>query len=310
MEIVLDRCIKNAVYEIKGPLDKLDDDFIGCYSLIYSFSNENIASYIRFFNMHNKSLLTVGSSGDQAINAITQGCKDVTLLDINPYTKYYYYLKVASILSLSKDEFIDFLYYNHMYANMNYLSDELFNKVKKKLRELSQDSYEFWNYLKSNIRCSELNEGLFIQDELSISDIERFNNYLNNEMSYDKARERLEETKPKFIHGDIYKINLDRKYDNIWLSNVIQFAEINEGKSLINRISQYLSDDSCLIICYLFDTPGLGIINFENYPIYNLDNTLSVFKDYNPKLITVNGSLHSYINRDIKDSVLVHHRKL
>ena len=65
---------------------------------IYPFATENISGYIDLFNLKDKSLLTTGSSGDQIINAILKGCKNITLLDINPYAKFYFYLKMTCIL--------------------------------------------------------------------------------------------------------------------------------------------------------------------------------------------------------------------
>ena len=61
---------------------------------IYPFTTENISGYIDNFNLNGKSLLTVGSSGDQIFNAVLMGINDVTQVDINPFAKYYYYLKM------------------------------------------------------------------------------------------------------------------------------------------------------------------------------------------------------------------------
>ena len=58
--------IKNSVVEV----DKLRDI-------------ENITN----LNLKNKSVLTVGSSGDQALNAILSGAKDITIIDANIFTK-------------------------------------------------------------------------------------------------------------------------------------------------------------------------------------------------------------------------------
>ena len=106
----------------------------GMLQKIYPFTTENISGYIDKFNLKDKSLLTVGSSGDQVINAILKGCKDITLLDINPYTKFYYYLKVASILTLNLDEFMAFLRYKDypevFVDNKNVFNIETWNKVK------------------------------------------------------------------------------------------------------------------------------------------------------------------------------------
>lgn len=59
----------------------------------YAFCNENVSGYLNFLDLKDKSLLTVGSSGDQAISAITRGCKDITALDICPLSEEVFYLK-------------------------------------------------------------------------------------------------------------------------------------------------------------------------------------------------------------------------
>lgn len=65
---------------IMGQIDGLGDDLgIGNFINIYPFTTENIAGYINEFELKDKSLLTVGSSGDQVINAALYDCQDITL---------------------------------------------------------------------------------------------------------------------------------------------------------------------------------------------------------------------------------------
>ena len=52
------------------------------FSRIYSFATENVSGYIDHFDFNNKSLLTVGSSGDQILNAFYNGARDITLFDM------------------------------------------------------------------------------------------------------------------------------------------------------------------------------------------------------------------------------------
>ena len=60
---------------------------------------------MKYFDFQNKSLLTIGSSGDQILNSFYYGARDITLFDINEYSKYYIYLKIAAIISLNYKEF-------------------------------------------------------------------------------------------------------------------------------------------------------------------------------------------------------------
>ena len=107
--------LEEALYTAKERCEGniiLDEASMNGFEEIYPFTTENIAGYIDYFDLQDKSLLTVGSSGDQIINAAFKGAKDITLLDINPYAKYYYYLKTAGILELSLTDFNEFFRYN------------------------------------------------------------------------------------------------------------------------------------------------------------------------------------------------------
>ena len=57
------------------------------YNLIYPFTTENLNGYMNKLDFKNKKVLTVGSSADQILNVFLLGCKDITLLDINPFVK-------------------------------------------------------------------------------------------------------------------------------------------------------------------------------------------------------------------------------
>ncbi len=98
---------------------------------IYPFATENVSGYIGEFKLKDKSLLTVGSSGDQAINAVLRNCKDITLYDIAPESLYYYYLKCAGLICLNKDEFLEFFrrrdYTRNAHDNPNAFNIESYN---------------------------------------------------------------------------------------------------------------------------------------------------------------------------------------
>ena len=119
------------------------------YSKIYSFTTENIDGYIDYFDLVNKSLLTIGSSGDQLLNAFLKGTNDITLYDINPYAKYYVYLKIAGILCLEYNEFEEFFFKHGLgiYDNENRFSINTFNKLKNTLKSIDYESYYFFNDL-------------------------------------------------------------------------------------------------------------------------------------------------------------------
>lgn len=75
--------------------------------MVYPFTIENISGYMKPYSLTNEKILTVVSSLDQVINANLCGSKDITVLDVNPYTEVYFYLKKAALVSLDRRIFTD-----------------------------------------------------------------------------------------------------------------------------------------------------------------------------------------------------------
>ncbi len=223
MEENFDIVLDNAIKRCEG-LVIYDKAFNKGFNQIYPFATENISGYIDKFDLKDKSLLTVGSSGDQVINAILYGCKKISVLDINPYTKFYYYLKIASILDLNLDEFMTFLrfkrYPSTFKDNKDVFNSQLYNKIKTTLRNLDYESYLFWDELFQSFNPIDIRNNLFSLDEDHNRIITKSNSYLQNQDSYELVRNKLKTISPTFIIEDLFKVELQEKYDNIWLSNI------------------------------------------------------------------------------------------
>ena len=120
------------------------------FLLIYPFTTENINAYLDMFSLKDKSLLTVGSSGDQVFNAILKGCKDITLFDICPFAKEYYYLKKAAILLMDKNEYAKFFCYRNYPSlfskNKNSFLESKFYKLLAYLDEIQKLAISGKNY--------------------------------------------------------------------------------------------------------------------------------------------------------------------
>ena len=164
------------------------------FSKIYSFTTENISGYIDYFDFNNKSLLTIGSSGDQVLNAFYNGARDITLFDINEYAKFYVYLKIAAIMSLSYKEFKAFFFRQGVtpfIRNQHMFSPDLYNKIKDNLRLLDYESFLFFDELFTLYEPTDIRERLFDDDEDRNKVIKGFNNYLKDEESYKALVEKL-----------------------------------------------------------------------------------------------------------------------
>ena len=283
------------------------------FSLLYPFTTENISGYINLFNLD--KLLTVGSSGDQVFNAIMSGAKEIDVLDVNPYTKYYYYLKVACLLELELSEFLLFLRYedypkvfknNHDAFNL-----PLYNKVTDTLRLLDYESYQFWDKLLQTFPPLTVRERLFYFDEGRTHVIRGCNSYLIDEDSYLNLRKNVLDIVPRFIHDNVFSCTLEDKYTSIWLSNIGTYLSRHFVKKMTDQMSKYLLGDGKLLISYLYQTTKDTSYQEGWQLIYDLDKTFQILEDYQDHL-----SLISFVGVDglkfhdekIKDSVLVYQK--
>ena len=292
------------------------DEKCGRFSKMYPFTNENISGYIDYFPLKDHSLLTVGSSGDQVINAIDKGCTDIALLDINPYSRYYYFLKVASLISLNIDDFRLFLrfidYPKKFNNNYNVFNKQLFNKVTSELKLLDNDSYIFWNKLFSNFDPLLVREELFSEDEDDDICLNMFNSYLNK-ARYQSLKDKLKVIKPEFITGDIFLTEVKQKYDNVWLSSIGPFLRsFDKIKEMTDKTAKLLNDDGLLLISYLYATTKDTPYDSEYASIYDLAKVYEILSDYQIELKTflgVNFKKRSWSLNDTEDSILLYRKK-
>ena len=234
--------------------------FDGEYSKFYTFTTENISEYMKYFDFQNKSLLTIGSSGDQILNSFYYGARDITLFDINEYSKYYIYLKIAAIISLNYKEF-QYFFFRHgdnTYENDYMFSKRLYSKLIPVLRILDYESYLLFDELFALYDAKTIRVKLFDDDEDRNRVIRRFNVYLHDEESFNKLKSILKKISIKFIYGDIFKDDVPGKYDNIILSNLCTIVPLDDFYKLLTKIDENnLNDNGSMMLGYLWD------INFD-----------------------------------------------
>lgn len=298
---------------------RIDDKFVsfgecGNFSYIYPFTTENISGYIDKFDLKNKSLLTLGSSGDQVINAALKGSKEQTVLDICPFTKYYFYLKKAALLTLNYEEFIKFFCYegypNTFENNYNAFSIEIYDKIKLVLKELDKESFIFWDVLFKKFYAFKIRQGLFSKDEDSFKFLKNMNLYLSDENMFNKSKLTIIDINPKFLTGDIFKLKLDKKYDNIFLSNLCTYHSINELKKLINNLNTNLSENGSMLIGYLYDTKRDSKYKKSWAEIYNLDKVFKILGNYITDFESFTGVMGlRFSDENIKDSAIIYQKR-
>lgn len=308
--------IRYAIKLVSGKYINCDEtsENLGHFLRIYPFTNENISAYINLFDLKDKSLLTVGSSSDQAINAILKDCKDITLLDINPFTKYYFYLKKAALLTLSYEDFCKFFCYIDYPKVFKYNNDcfnyESYNKLKNLLKELDEESYLFWDTLFDAFQPIEIRKNLFSNDEERVSVVKRINPYLNDENKYNEIKIKIRDINPKFINGDIFKIQLERTYDNILLSNVGTYHSIEDNKKLIQRLDRNLNMGGKMLACYLYKTTRDTQYKETWDPMYDLDKTFDILGEYISSFETFTGVQGvKFEDEEMKDSAIIYQKR-
>lgn len=280
------------------------------YNLIYPFTNENIAAYLSLFDLENKSLFTVGSSSDQVLNAIFAGCYDITLFDICPFIKEYYYLKKTLIELLDREEYLKFLCYKNypktFFSNKKAFDDKIYNSIKDSIKEDDFESYYFWSELFNKYGGLYVRIALFSRDEYKYNIVSVINNYLKNDDNFNVLKCKMRDINVKFINGDIFKYNIPFIYDNIFLSNLGTCYSFEEFIALVNKMVNVLNYDGRMLISYLYDTDDNNNYMEGEAKIYDLVNSLKKFPvgSYVYSFIGHHGLL--FKDSKMKDSIITY----
>ncbi len=293
-----DTKIMQAHEQIKYPSLELG------FERLYNFTTENIQGYMDLFDLKNKSLLTVGSSSDQVLNAYYCGCKDITLIDINPYIKEYFYLKKAAILTLDYEDFFKFLsIQGEKVYNWKALNKRIYQKVAKNIDD--KESRKFWDEILAFHNNQFVKIKLFNIDTERNNMIKAQNNYLKTEEDYKIMKRKIKNLHPKFLVKDIYDYHLDKKYDNIFLSNIADYYEVEETHKLYRRLQNNLNPDGKMLVSYLYNTTRNTKYEEKFCKIYNLEKTLPLFED------TILETVKSKdTEKGKEDSILTYRRKM
>ena len=280
--------------KLKQMENYIDKNWPKCgFKILYPFTTENINGYLDLFDLKNKSLLTLGSSSDQAINAGLVGCKDITIFDICPLTKIYYFLKLSSLLSLEREIFLKFLcktkYKVKTSNNPDLYKNCTFNKIKDTLKSLDYESYVIWDYLFSKYKSEEISR-LFTIDINQIDSIIGCNRYLVNDDMYQLARKMMPDVNIKFIEGDVLAPYINEKYDNVWLSNVGKYMMGENFSIVMKKMSSLLKQNGSMLINYFYSTlisykieKALDDYEYEKIiisgePLNHIDNSILLYK--------------------------------
>lgn len=190
---------------------------------IYKGTNEEMATRPYIDAIRNKKrILSVIASGDQIINSILLGSKDIEGYDISRFPKYYLMLKLAALKALNKEEYLNFFLGD---VHNELFSEDLYAKLYP---ELDESARMFWDSLFDYFDACELNESMLFRSDIMNKTIMIRNNPYLNGPNYDIVKEKIKDAKIKFQQGNIFElINSNMKgFNLVNLSNIIHYYKV------------------------------------------------------------------------------------
>lgn len=239
-------------------------------SFIYKFTNELISSYQHHLK-NKENVLSITSSGDHILNCILGGSTNITSYDISRFPKYFFELKKAAILSLTKDEFLDFFTNETNYDKI--LNYKLFERI---LNNLNNDSKIFWNNLFNFFDGGEIYlSSLFSRELITPKIVIERNKYLQDN-NYKILQKKLEKVNINHLTGNIKELgkSLNDSFDLVLLSSIFyySFHKINEYETFLNNLKL---NNNGIAITYLYNLKQelINKFNDEKYSFEQLKNS-------------------------------------
>lgn len=251
----------------------------GSISSIYRFTNEDITSY--FHHLANKKkVLTVIGSGSQILNGILAGTQDFDCFDISIFPEYYLNLQIASILALSKEDYLKYYFSSDREEAFN---DELYDKISLYLKGKYK---EFWDYLYMFNDGYEISESLLFRQDVCLQNLVIENNPYLQDKNYEKVKNNLKYNAFK-INPQVCNVvttKFSNEYDLINLSNILTYYFKKTEDYIEYLKNNFKLVDNGEIINYIFslrkstEEKLLSLLNGHGY-IENLgEKRLLVFK--------------------------------
>ncbi len=251
--IALERFYKNYKFETNS-LER--ESIISLTDECFAASNENLKLVFKHILSKNKKLLrvaVVGSSGDQALNAIFKGAKDVTLMDKNPMSEMATELKIAGIKNLS---FIKFMEY---WNKENILNSHVYSKIS---HSLNDNAKLFWDTIMlemSGQSDHSLVASIFQRDSFWQHDYDvRGSEFYRRKHSYNKLQKILNTNDYSISYKvadfqDFPKV-LEGKFDLIMLSNIYDYVSVTDFFETFDKLKiDNLSSNGVIQLLYDFE---------------------------------------------------------
>lgn len=214
-------------------------------SFIYKKTNEKLNEFIDLLLNKDKVLSVIGS-GDQILNTLLTKPSKIDAFDISVFPKFFLKLKIASIKSLSRDEYIKFFFSTTETFLDEYYDDLYFDKIRK---ELDIEAEDFWTYLfQYNDWYDIYNSTLFSSESVFEEQAIIQNKYLDNDQYY-HLRDILQSVQINYIESNLLDLKINDTYDLIYLSNILEYVK---KSAYFDKIDELSVKNKGIIISYIF----------------------------------------------------------
>lgn len=233
----------------------------------YAVSNEALRQYFKMLIFEGMRVATVGSSGDQLLNAILYGCRDVTVIDANLFARPYIEYKIAMIRAMDYDEFKNTFNYSDMFYWKNYAMISRF--ISPEMRHfwdplmLDQEEPNAFNALAYFLGVEESERKLdcefIFKSMLQHTDgLKADSEFYRDRNAYDKLRNILnnEDYKINFITATFEEFpdKLQGTFDFFFLSNIYSYIYNKEQfNAVVERLyNEKLNEGGSIQVHYKF----------------------------------------------------------
>ena len=229
---------------------------------IYPFSNENVGGFLKKFNLKDKKVATVGSSGDQVLNSILLGATDITFIDGNPMARYYVELKLASIKNLTFKECLDF------FTKENILDWKYYSKVS---HDLSPEAKLFWDniMLLENGEYTDINIPVYYNlfKDYMFESYKYANSYYRNLVEFEKLKSLIPNVRIDYVLEEFKNFPnalSGKKFDLILLSNIADYVSEDSFEKRVKYLyDNNLNKGGAIQVNYNFNNGKIKIKNFR-----------------------------------------------
>ena len=280
------------------------------FDRIYPFATENVRACLSDYEFSNKDCLTVLGSGVQALYMFLKGARSVSTFDVNSLAIYYYEFLKAFILSG-----LDFSSYRKLFIKSFGNKD---NTYKKILDYMDGDYKTYFKVLYDKYGSNILsNRKLFNIVNNSRYECVKYNDIFKKE-NLKILRNNISNFKFEFVNSDINNLKLNKNYDFMYFSNIMQYVSEMYNDNMINSLKRYrdvlmnlfnnLNENGIAYLSYIYGIDILSLLSFNELYLgcieYVYGDDPIEYKSFGAFRIC----LSSFVDGASKDGVMVYKR--